>query len=407
MLRWIRKRIPQQPLYGEIKVGRNTKQLLQRLKHNDIAVLFHDDLDEMAALGLIEKRVKAIVNCGITMSGNFPVNGPYLLMKANIPLYEVSKEDIEHFKDGLVAHLFQDRIIVGNQQINTAKFTELDWNLQNKKGYRNMEEQLSRFIDNTVVHAINEKDDFLLPPNIPLLKTNISGKPVVVVTRGKGYQEDLSALRSFIKRASPVLIGVDGGADALLKEGFVPHIIIGDMDSVSDLALRSGAECIVHAYSNGKAPGMDRIVNLKLEASLISVQGTSEDAALLLAYESNAEMIVTVGSHTHMLDFLEKGRKGMASTFLTRMKVGAKLIDAKGLSRLYPRQTAGVFIRQLFSVVYRPRNAIAICLGAAVICFIIMLWRNPLHEPSPVIHSSNQKEDTRAFHNIYHRPGLE
>ena len=132
-----------------------------------------------------------------------------------------------------------------------------------------------------------------------------------------------------------MLIGVDGGADALLDALASPDLIFGDMDSITDRALRSGAELIVHAFPDGTAPGMARIRELDLEASVIRAPGTSEDIAMLLAYEQQAELIITLGTHTHMIDFLEKGRKGTASTMLVRMKIGGKLIDAKGVSKLY------------------------------------------------------------------------
>ena len=170
---------------------------------------------------------------------------------------------------------------------------------------------------------------------IPKMKTNYDGKHVLVVVRGHNYKADLQAIISYIEEVKPVLVGVDGGADALLEFGYKPDVIVGDMDSVSDEALKSAKEIVVHAYTNGKAPGLKRVEELGLKAVIFASPGTSEDIAMLAAYEYNAKLIVALGTHSNMIDFLEKGRKGMASTFLVRLKIGARLIDARGVSMLY------------------------------------------------------------------------
>jgi uncharacterized membrane-anchored protein len=128
---------------------------------------------------------------------------------------------------------------------------------------------------------------------------------------------------------------VDGGADALLDFGLKPDMIIGDMDSVTTEALLTGAELVVHAYPGGDAPGLERLEALGLASTTFEAPGTSEDIAMLVAYEHGAQLIVAVGTHANVIEFLDKGRKGMASTFLTRLRVGPVLVDAKGVSRLY------------------------------------------------------------------------
>jgi uncharacterized membrane-anchored protein len=160
----------------------------------------------------------------------------------------------------------------------------------------------------------------------------------LVVVRGYDYREDLAVLRPYIREYRPILIGVDGGADALIEAGYRPDVIVGDMDSVSDHALRCGAEVVVHAYADGRAPGLQRVQDLGVAAVVFPAAGTSEDVALLLADEKGAELIVAVGTHATLVEFLDKGRQGMASTFLTRLRVGGKLVDAKGVSRLYRRR---------------------------------------------------------------------
>jgi uncharacterized membrane-anchored protein len=155
------------------------------------------------------------------------------------------------------------------------------------------------------------------------------------VVRGYHYKEDIATLRPYLREYRPVLIGVDGGADALLEAGYLPDVIVGDFDSVSTKALTCGAELIVHAYRDGRAPGLERVHQLGRDAVIFPSTGTSEDIAMLLADDKGAELIVAVGTHGTLEEFLDKGRSGMASTFLTRLRVGSKLVDAKGVSMLY------------------------------------------------------------------------
>jgi uncharacterized membrane-anchored protein len=186
-----------------------------------------------------------------------------------------------------------------------------------------------------------EKDLLLEGVGVPEVRTTFEGRHVLIVVRGYDYRDDLVALRSYISENRPLLIGVDGGADALLENGYVPDIILGDMDSCSDAALSCGAELVVHAYRDGRAPGLERIKKLGLEAVVFPVLGTSEDAAMLLADSKGAQLIVAVGTHASLVEFLDKGRSGMASTFLTRLRVGPKLVDAKGVSRVYRSEVKG------------------------------------------------------------------
>jgi uncharacterized membrane-anchored protein len=220
----------------------------------------------------------------------------------------------------------------------------------------NMTAEIQRFADNTL-HFVHTEAETLLEPvavrqlaNLP----NIEGRHVVVVVRGEGYRQDLDSISGYLSDVRPIIIGIDGGADALLEAKIKPDIILGDMDSVSDKALRCGAKLIVHGYSaTGKAPGLDRVTALGLTAEVFCVPGTSEDAALVLAYEKGAELIVAVGTHSNLEDFLDKGRAGMASTFLTRLKVGRRLVDARGVSKLHQsRLGATEFAAITLSVVF-------------------------------------------------------
>jgi uncharacterized membrane-anchored protein len=202
-------------------------------------------------------------------------------------------------------------------------------------GKRGIASQIERFAANTIEYIRDERDVLIEAARLPDVKTDFHGRHVLIVVRGYDYKEDLAILRSYIREMRPILVGVDGGADALLEAGLRPDLIIGDMDSVSGEALDVGAELIVHAFPDGRVPGLDRTRAAGLDSVIFEATGTSEDIAMLLAYERGAELIVAVGTHANLVEFLDKGRKGMASTFLTRLRVGTILVDAKGVSRLY------------------------------------------------------------------------
>lgn len=323
-------------VHGQVSVGANTKILLRSIEPHRIAVISHEDLDEMAAQSLIEAQVKAVINAAPTISGHYPLYGPALLLQSGIPILEISERDFEYFDNGMDVWIHNFSYIeLADRSIAATPLTLEHCVNMNRLAQQNFGELLNDFIDNTLFYALQDKDSITSPLHTPPLKTSFMNRHVVVVVRGQGYKNDLYSLQSYIDEVKPALIGVDGGADALLEQGYKPDIIIGDMDSVSDEALRCGAEIVVHAYGDGRAPGMTRVASLGLEAGTIRAKGISEDVALLLAYEKCAELIIIVGSHTCMYDFLAKGRKGMGSSLLVRMKVGAKLIDAKGFSKLF------------------------------------------------------------------------
>lgn len=324
-------------LKGTVKLDKKTKQLVGRLSPMDIAVINHRDLDEIGAKSLIDKRVKAVINCDLFISGKYPNRGPQLMIKAKIPMYEVVDGDLfESLKDGEIIEIADDNLYKGDKAL--AKLREYlaeDIEIDLYKGERNLQLELDKFIDNTLLYASREKNLLLKNVRLPDFATEIKGKHVLVVVRGKNYKEDLETILPYIREEKPVLIGVDGGGDAILSYGLIPDILIGDMDSVSDYCIRKSREVIVHGYTDGRAPGMERVKELRQDGMVFPSAGTSEDVAMLLAYEKEAELIVAVGTHTNIVDFLEKGRAGMASTLLVRMKIGTKLVDAKGVNQLY------------------------------------------------------------------------
>lgn len=322
---------------GIIKKDKKTKNLVNRLKPGNIALIHHRDLDELAAISLVEAKVKCILNADKTISGRYNNQGPKILINAGIPIYELEDSNIfDDIIEGQTSKIMGNKIIIDGNTVGLCNI--LDENKINQllqKGYENTERELKYFIENTLEYASREKDVLLGNLDIPSIKVRIDKRHVLVVARGKDYKKDLCAIKAYIKEKKPVLIGVDGGGDALMEFGYIPDIVVGDMDSISDKCLRLTKEIIVHAYQNGESPGLLRVNNLGLKSVIFSAPGTSEDVALLLAHSNNADLIVAVGTHSSMIDFLEKGRKGMASTFLVRLKVGSKLVDAKGVNELY------------------------------------------------------------------------
>jgi uncharacterized membrane-anchored protein len=240
--------------------------------------------------------------------------------------------------EGAFATIDGDTVLVGGEPIATGTRQTLESIAEiHERSNAELAREFARFIDNTM-EFVEENLDLLADDfEVPDVGIDLTDRHVLLVVRGHDYRDDLRLIRGsgYISEMRPILIGVDGGADALLDVGLSPDIIIGDFDSVSEAALRSGAALVVHAYRDGRAPGAERLRDLGLEYHEFRASGTSEDIAMLLAYERGAELIVAVGTHTSMVDFLDKGRRGMASTVVTRMKVGPKLVDAKGVSRLY------------------------------------------------------------------------
>jgi uncharacterized membrane-anchored protein len=318
-------------------VDRRTKNLIPRLNPGEIAVIDHEDLDRISAEGLVERHPSAVVNARASITGRYPNSGPAVLARAGIPLIDrVGPDVLEAIREGDVLMVRGDEVLRNGEVVAKGMLLDGDELERQLTGARShLGEELEAFARNTVDYLVRERELFLEGAGVPATRTHIEGRHALVVVRGYDYKQDLQTLRGYIGDVKPVLIAVDGGADALIDEGYRPDIIIGDMDSVSTSALTCGAEVIVHAYPDGHAPGLERVRGLGIDANVFASAGTSEDIALLLAYERRADLIVAVGSHAHMVEFLDKGRGGMASTFLVRLKVGSRLVDAKGVNRLY------------------------------------------------------------------------
>ena len=325
---------------GRARLGRRTKNLVQRLGPADVAIIDHRDIDRVSAEELLESGVRVVVNVAPSQTGRFPNPGPLLLVRGGVRLIDAPGaplfDELSDGEDVTVrgASVFRNGTCLANGRSLGAE--ELARSLADQQG--RVTEALEGFAENTLRYLRDEGRLLAEGIDFPALETRFRERHALVVARGPGYKRDLAIVRSYVRDFKPVLVGVDGGADALLAAGMKPDVIVGDMDSVSDHALRSGAELVVHAYRNGAAPGAPRLDRLGLGYSTVSAPGISEDIALLLAFEKGAELIVAVGTHFNLTEFLERDRAGMSSTFVTRLKVGEILIDAKGVSRLVSRQ---------------------------------------------------------------------
>jgi uncharacterized membrane-anchored protein len=343
------------------RVDRRTKNLTKRLRSGDVAVIDHADLDRVSAEALVACKPSAVVNASASISGRYPNVGPEILLAAGIPLVDAAGPDVMALKDGTPVHLDGGRILFGDRVV--AEGTLLDHSAVEAamaRAREGLSDEIEAFAQNTMDYLRKERDLLFDGVGVPDIATELDGRHVLIVVRGYHYKDDLETLGSYIREYKPILIGVDGGADALLEARHKPHLIVGDMDSVSDDALRCGAEIVVHAYRDGRAPGLERVRSLGVDPVVFPATGTSEDVAMLLADDKGATLIVAVGTHATLVEFLDKGRPGMASTFLTRLRVGGKLVDAKGVSRLY---------RSRISM-----GTIAVMLAVALLALFAALW---------------------------------
>ncbi len=336
-LRRPRPRPGQLGVVGPARLDRRTKDLTKRLRPGDVAVIDHLDIDRVSADALVSCRVAAVVNASASTSGRYPNLGPEILLAAGVPLVDgVGREVMAEVREGDEVRLEGDTLYLGDRAVAVGTRQTLEQVEEAMSRARSgLATQLEDFAANTMEYLLKERDLLLDGVGVPVVRTRLEGRHALIVVRGYDYKEDLAALRPYVREYRPVLIGVDGGADALLEAGYAPDLVVGDMDSVSDAALRGGAEVVVHAYPDGRAPGLQRVQDLGVRAVVFPAAGTSEDVAMLLADEKGASLIVAVGTHATLVEFLDKGRGGMASTFLTRLRVGGKLVDAKGVSRLY------------------------------------------------------------------------
>jgi uncharacterized membrane-anchored protein len=365
---------------GVARLDRRTKNLTKRLRPGDIAIIDHLDIDKVSAEALVGCKVAAVVNVAPSTSGRYPNLGPEILMQAQIPLLDdVGADVMAAVEEGSVVRLDGDTLYIGDRPVAKGRAqTDETVAAAMADARAGLAVQLEAFAANTMEYLRQERELLLDGVGVPDIRTHIDGRQVLIVVRGYHYKEDLKTLRSYIREYRPLMIGVDGGADALVEAGYMPDMIVGDMDSVSDSTLKCGAELVVHAYRDGRAPGLDRLRELGLEGVTFPATGTSEDVAMLLADDKGANLIVAVGTHATLVEFLDKGRAGMASTFLTRLRVGGKLVDAKGVSRLYRSRVSNLQVALLMLIGF---VAVVIALastptGQTVLTAVTGLWHD-------------------------------
>ena len=350
---------------GPVRCGRRTKKLVRSLRAGEVALIDHDDLDRVSAEDLITAEAVAVLNCRASRSEEYPNMGPLLLVEAGITLIDLPDDRLfELCSDGDALEL-RDGEVWRNGEMLVAGTLQRPELVRADNVQRRLEigGALEAFARNTVEHMVEEQDLLSGKIDLPRFDTDFRDRPALIVVRGVDHQADLQALRPYIRDTRPVLVGVDGGANAIIEEGFKPDMIVGDMDSASDATLRSGAELVVHAYPDGRAPGRELLDSLSLDHKVVPAPGTSQDVAMLIAGEKGASLIVSVGSQFNLVEFLDKNRRGMSSTFLTRLRLGEKIVDAKGVSRLY-RPSPGL-------------SPAVIVLAAGLIAFVTVILVTP------------------------------
>jgi uncharacterized membrane-anchored protein len=347
---------------GPARLGRRTKDLVKRLRPEDVAIVDHADIDRVSAEELVETGVRVVVNVSPSSTGRFPNVGPLELVRAGVRLVDAPGATLfDVLSDGEPVRVENGQVWRDGTML--AAGTELDVPsleiaLVEQQG--RLSQALEAFAENTLLHLRGEAQSLAAGLPLPALRTRFRDRHALVVARGPGYKSDLRMVRPYIRDFRPVLVAVDGGADALREVGLTADVIVGDFDSVSDAALRGGAELVVHAYAGGAAPGAERLRRLGLDFVTVSAPGISEDLALQLAHEKGSSLIVAVGTHFNLVEFLERDRAGMASTFVTRLKVGESLVDAKGVSRLVSPHV-GIWPLAVFGAI-----GIAVIVGAVV-----------------------------------------
>jgi len=363
---------------GTARLGRRTKDLVKRLRPGDLAIIDHVDLDRVSAEELADSGVRAVVNVSPSSSGRFPNPGPLELVRAGVCLVDAPGADLfDQVADGETLTVRRGELWRnGTRLAEGIELTEATLTTALADQQSRVTEALEAFADNTLQHLRDEGKMLADGIEFPPLRTKFRERHAVVVARGPGYKRDLRIVRPYIRNFKPVLVAVDGGADALLEMGMKPHVIVGDFDSVSDAALRSGAELLVHAYPDQRgAPGSERLARLGLPYRTVAAPGISEDIALLLAHDRGAELIVAVGTHFNLVEFMERNRAGMASTFVTRLKVGEVLVDAKGVSRLVSGRV-GIWPLVVFALTGVTAATVAILVSPALRNVIESLGRS-------------------------------
>jgi uncharacterized membrane-anchored protein len=333
-----RTRDPTLPgISGTARLDRRVSRLIARLHEGDVAIIDVGDLDRATADSLVTAKVAAVVNCQPSISGRYPNLGPEVLIAAGIPLLDdVGRELFVEVKEGTRIRLDEDTLYNGETVLIRGSRQTSESVVASMAAARDgLSSHLQAFASSTQQHMQDEKELLLDGIGLPAVRTRFQDRHVLLVARNYDFKADIKALKHYIREFRPVLVGIDGGADVLREAGYRADLVIGDMDSMSDAALRESGEVVAHADGHGRLVGLARVQDLRIDPILFPTAGTSEDAAMLLASGGGAKLIITVGIRATLEEFLDAGRGGMASTVLTRLKVGGRLVDAKAAAQLY------------------------------------------------------------------------
>lgn len=341
-----RRDVPLAGISGVTRLDRRAGRLLNRVHPGDIAVIDIADLDRSTADALVAAKVAAVVNAQPSISGRYPNLGPEVLMAHQVPLLDaVGTEIFADVKEGTRLRLDGEVLYSGEREVARGNRQDPDSvRAAMHEAKAGLSTQLEAFAASTQQHMLREKELLLDGVGLPELKTKFRGRHVLLVAKEHDYRADLKGLKHYIREFRPVLVGVDGGADVLREAGYQPDVVIGEMDRISDAALREAGEVIAHADYHGRVTGLPRVQDLRIEPVIFATSGTGEDAAMLIAEAGGAKLIVTVGMRATLEEFLDSGRGGIASTVLTRLKLGGRLVDAKAAVQLYQNRISAITV---------------------------------------------------------------
>ena len=348
---------------GTARVDRDIERLLRRVEPGDIVVLDVLDLDRVTADALVDANIAGVVNASPSISGRYPNLGPEVLVANGIALIdETGPEVFKKVKDGAKVRMHNGGVYSGDRRLVLGlERTDSDVNEMMHEAKSGLVAHLEAFAGNTIEFIRSESPLLIDGVGIPDIDVDLRRRHVVVVAEEPDAADDLKALKPFIKEYQPVLIGVGSGADLIRKAGYRPQLIVGDPEQISAEVLKCGAQVVLPADADGHAPGLERIQDLGVGAMTFPAAGSAADLALLLADHHGAALIVTAGHTANIEEFFDRTRQHTnPSTFLTRLKVGEKLVDAKAVATLYRSRISG--------------GAVAMLVMAMLIAVIVALW---------------------------------